>query len=432
MKKSLPAETWTDFGKGVGLRTVYMPDAKVQHMALLFGCGSQDDPKKREGLTHLAVRMLFESTRKRSTQELAEALEGLGIHCESDVHWENSVLRFSFPPEFLDPALDLMEELLFEPALKEGDFERLRGRQISILSKEFKDSGILASRLVNALLLRGTRQAHPSKGLPDTLGHVAHADLGAQLDALRSRSLTVLLCGNVEDRIVTRMGRLMERFGDGTRPRRGRIHASHAPAVLYFCPRPGSVQSEIRAGNFGPGPAEREHLPAHLLNTLFGGKFTSRLNLNLREKHGFTYGVRSSFLERRKFSAHVITVAVANDVTRPALEELFKEMDAIRDGSPTKEEVVAAAGYLEGSFYYSLDDPYHYLGRVIAREAAGLPARRFNAYLNFLRKARTDGLPDAPRNFLDRSRALFVVVGDPSVLPSVRSLGMPVEEVVYP
>lgn len=285
---------------------------------------------------------------------------------------------------------------------------------------------------MNTQLLRGTRQAHPSKGLPDTLPRIAHADLGAQLDAFRSRGLTAFLCGRMEDAAVARVRRLAERFGDGARPRRGRIRIPQDPPVLYFSPRPGSVQSEIRAGNFGPGPSEKEHLPAHLLNTLFGGKFTSRLNLNLRERHGFTYGVRSSFLERRKFSTHVITVAVANDVTRPALDELFKEMDAIRDGAPSKEEVAAAAGYLEGSFYYSLDDPYHYLGRVIAREASGLPQRRFGAYLKFLRKAGQDGLPDAPGIFSTAPRALFVVVGDPSVLPTIRSLGMPVEEVTYP
>lgn len=98
MKKKLPSEAWTGFGQSAGLRTVHMPDAKIQHLAFLFGCGSQDDPEGREGLTHLAVRMLFESTRNRSTQELAEALESMGIHSESDVRWENTLLRFSFPP----------------------------------------------------------------------------------------------------------------------------------------------------------------------------------------------------------------------------------------------------------------------------------------------------------------------------------------------
>jgi zinc protease len=391
-----------------------------------------DDPKGLEGLTHLASRMLFEGTRRRGTQELAERMEGLGIHADSDVRWENTVFRFAFPPALLDPAMDLLEEMFFEPALRAEDFERLRAQQRSNLSKEFKDPGILASRLANALLLKGTRQAHPSRGLPQTLERIQCADVEPQLNVLRTHGLTLLLCGNAGTREEERARRLAGAFSGKAMFRRRVLRGPVRPPALYFCGRPQSVQSEIRVASFGPGPAERIHVPAHILNTTFGGKFSSRLNMNLRERHGFTYGAKSFFLERRKFSAFTISVAVANDVTYPALEEVMREMDTARDGSLVEAEVSAAAGYLEGSFFTSLDEPSRYLGRVVNREASGLPSGRFRSYLRILKAARAADLAAVPRDFLDRNKAVVVVVGDPHVLESLKPLDLPIEEVSYP
>ena len=432
MKKAIPRERRAGIAPGVGMRTVLMSEAGLLHLALIAGCGSMDDPKGLEGLTHLASRMLFEGTKRRPTQELAERMEGLGMHADAEVHWENTVFRFAFPPALLDPAMDLLEEMFIEPGLRADDFERLRTQQMSNLSKEFKDAGILASRLANALLLKGTRQAHPSKGLPKTLERIQGADVEPQWNVLRAHGLTLVLCGNVGNREEERARRLAAAFSGGALFRRRALRGQARSPALYFCGRPQSVQSEIRVASFGPGPAEEVHVPAHLLNTIFGGKFSSRLNMNLRERHGFTYGAKSFFLERRKFSAFTISVAVANDVTRPALEEVMHELDTARDGLPGEAEVSAAAGYLEGSFYTSLDEPSRYLGRVIAREASGLPAGRFRSYLRVLKAAKAADLAAVPRDFLDRNKAVFVVVGDPHVMESLKPLGLPIEEVSYP
>ena len=359
-------------------------------------------------------------------------MEELGMRANAEVHWENTVFRFAFPPALLDPAMDLLEEMFFEPALRADDFERLRTQQMSNLSKEFKDPGILASRLANALLLKGTRQAHPSRGLPQTLERIQCADVEPHLSGLRGHGLTLVLCGKVGDREEERGRRLAAAFSGGVLFHRRALRGPVRKPALYYCGRPQSVQSEIRVASFGPGPAEQVHVPAHLLNTIFGGKFSSRLNMNLRERHGFTYGAKSFFSERRKFSTFTISAAVANDVTRPALEEVMHELDTARDGSPDEAEVAAAAGYLEGGFFTSLDEPSRYLGRVIAREASGLPAGRFRSYLRILRAARAADLAAVPRDFLDREKAVFVVVGDPHILDTLRPLGLPIEEVIYP
>lgn len=428
MKPILPVEAREAVKRGVTLRTVSMPDARALHLALLFRAGAEGDPEGMGGTTHLAARMLFEGTRRRGTTELAKALEGLGLHYSAEVRHEATILRFALPRENFTRALRLVEELLFEPAFLAADFDRLRAQSSAVLEKELKDPGAVAANDLNALLLSGTRQAHPPKGTPESVR-------GASLDGARLRcgalvggGMTALLCGRTGARERGAMERFLGRFPSPRSAPPPLSALSPAPPGIYFRPWPGAVQSELRLGAPGPVPGGADWFPSLLLNTLLGGKFTSRLNLNLRETHGFTYGVRSFLQERRAFSSFCVSVAVATGVTAPALRELFRELDGMASPAFDPKELADAAGYLSGSFHYALDNPGLYLNRVVEREALGLPAVHFARYLRYLARAPGLDYGGIPRDPFDRSRSVLVVVGDPAVRSKLRSLRLPVRE----
>jgi zinc protease len=429
MSGLLPSERRIAVRRGVVLRVVDLPQARALHLALLFREGAAGDPRGLGGLTHLAARMPFEGTRRRGAQDLAAALEGLGIRTAVEARHEAAILRFSLPRALFLRATPLLEEMLFEPGLRETDFDRLRAQTAAGLEKEDRDAGVVATNDLNALLMRGTPQAHPPKGTPASVRAASLRDAAARLDGLAAGGVTAVACGRVGRREEEALLRLLRRFPPAGPPPEPLRRLTPAPPGIYFRPWPGAVQSELRLGTRGPVPGAEAWFPSILLNTLLGGKFSSRLMLNLRETHGFTYGVRSFFQERRALSCFCVSAAVASGVTVPALRELFHELDGMAAPDFDPKEVADAAGYLAGSFRYALDNPSLYLGRVVEREVLGLPEAHFRRYLAFLRRSPRFDLSAVPRAPFDRSRGVVVVVGSPSVRRSLRSLRLPLREI---
>ena len=429
MKPILPVEFRASIRRGVALRTVEVPQAHALHLAFLFREGAQGDPPGKAGGTNLAARMLFEGTLDRSSQDLTAALEEAGIHYWADVRHEGTILRFSMPRELFQRALPLIEELLFDSAFRLEDFTRLQAQTAAHLEKELKDPGVTAGNDLWALLMHRTPQAHPPKGTPGSVRGASLAAVARRRDALMGGGVTALLCGRIGRREADALSGLLKRFPAASAARPPLASLTPAPPGIYFHPWPGAVQSELRIGMPGPVPGGPDWFPSILLNTLLGGKFTSRLNLNLRETHGFTYGVRSYFQERRALSCFCISVAVATGVTVPALRELFHELDGMAAPAFDPKELADAAGYLSGSFHYALDNPALFLNRVVEREVLGFHAGHFRRYLDFLERAPRRDFTGISRAPFDRSRAVLVVVGDSAVRPALKSLRLPVREV---
>jgi zinc protease len=429
MRPSLPAERRETVKRGVALRTVEMPFARALHLAVIFRDGAQGDPEGRAGITNLAARMLLEGTRGRDALALATALEGLGAHYSAEVRHEVSILRFSLPRELFVRALPLIGELVFEAGFRAVDFERLRDQTAAFLEKELKDPRETAAKHLNALLLRGTPQARPTKGTPESVRSAELGEVKSRGNALLRAGVEAVVCGRLGRSEKEALGVLMGRFPAARSPRSPLAAVTPAEPGLYFHPWPGAVQSELRLGTPGPAPGGAEWFPFLLLNTILGGKFTSRLNLNLRETHGYTYAARSFLQERRAISCFCVSAAVATGVTVPALREMFGELDGMTAAAFDPKEVTDAAGYLSGSFHYALDSPSLYLHRVVEREALWLGPDYFRRYLDFLDRAPGFDFRRVPRTPFDRSRAVLVVVGAPAVRGRLKALGMPLREI---
>jgi zinc protease len=193
--------------------------------------------------------------------------------------------------------------------------------------------------------------------------------------------------------------------------------AAGAPCTTVFIvDRPASVQSEIRVGQVGVPRSHTDYFALEVMNALFGGAFTSRLNLSLREKHGFTYGVRSGFAYRRAAGPFVVQTAVATDVTVRAVAEILREIDEIRARGATEEEVAAARDYLAGILPLELQTTEQLAGRLADLVVYDLPPDYFRHH-----RARTSAVTAADvarvaREQLRADNLAVVIVGDASVI----------------
>jgi zinc protease len=213
----------------------------------------------------------------------------------------------------------------------------------------------------------------------------------------------------------------------------GAPDASSPPAGtrIVVVDRPGSVQSEIRIGQVGVSRSTPYFFPLRVFNTVLGGAFTSRLMLNLREEKGFTYGVRSRFSHRRGPGPFGISMAVATEVTAPAVEEALRELNGLLEAGPTEAEADRARDYIAGIFPLALETTSQVAARIGEIQIYDLPDGFFGTYRDEIRKVTRESALEAGRAAIRPEELTVVVVGDAaSVQGPLEELGLGSLEVV--
>jgi zinc protease len=182
-------------------------------------------------------------------------------------------------------------------------------------------------------------------------------------------------------------------------------------------------------GHVGTERGTPDYFPLSIANMVLGGTFTSRLNLNLRERNGFTYGVRSRFSFRSRPGPFEVSTAVGNDVTAAAVREILNEMEGLTTGGPTPDEVVAARDFAAGVFGLQLETVGQVASRVNQLIVYGLADAFWHEYRERIRAVTTDEAAAAARRHIRPGEAQVVVVGDADAVgPSLEELGLgPVE-----
>jgi zinc protease len=195
--------------------------------------------------------------------------------------------------------------------------------------------------------------------------------------------------------------------------------------------RPGSVQSEIRVGHIGTDRLTPDYFALSVANMVLGGTFTSRLNLNLRERNGFTYGVRSRFGFRSRPGPFEVSTAAGNEVTAPAVREILAELEGMATKGPTEAEVSSARDFAAGVFGLQLETVGQIASRVSQVVIFGLEAGYYRHYRERMRSVTTEEAASAARRHMRPEEAQVVVVGDADVVgPPLEALGLGAFEVV--
>jgi zinc protease len=208
--------------------------------------------------------------------------------------------------------------------------------------------------------------------------------------------------------------------------------------IVYLIDKPGAAQSEIRIGRIGVSRATKDYFNLTVMNTILGGSFTSRLNQNLRETHGYSYGAGSGFPMRKSTGYFIASSAVQTDVTDKALNEFFKELNAISK-SITDEELTRARNYVALSYPNDFNSVQSISGNINEKIQYNLPDSYFNTYVqNILAVKKQDALK-AAKNYIDTKNIIVVVVGDRSKIETgIKALNlgeikyMSIEDVLGP
>ncbi len=401
-------------------------------LSLLLPAGAERNPRDRPGLATLTAALLDEGSLRRTGPEIAATIERLGARLATRADWNGAQIEVDLLARDLATGVELLAELAREPQFPDHELERLRRQAMTELIRRRDQPALLAEEALARALYFDTPYEHLLLGSEQSVPTLARADVVEfHRSWYRPAGAAVLIGGDFEPAAARAM--LERSLGDWrdlpAAPPSEILAPRRDGRSVLIVDRPRAAQTELRLAHVGIRRDHPQRNRLALLNALLGGKFTSRINLNLRERHGFTYGASSRFVERRSAGPFVVGAAVANQVAGAAAREVLAELDRLRREPVADDELAETQSYLVGVFPYTLQTTGGVLSRLQELATYGLPNDTFDRALDEIAAASPRDLLRLANDFIRPEEILIVAVGPAEQLrPQLGELG-PVEVV---
>lgn len=421
----------TRLDNGIDVIAVNLPERELLAGALFEAIGASDELDPEAGLTVLMARAMTEGTERRDAIELVEAAERLGASIHAEAGWDALSVAVDVPGERLEPALDLVAEVMESPVFPEADVERLRDERLNDLLQARADPRRRAEEgFIETIYAPGSPYRRPAGGTRESVEALT-ADAVRSMHARRfdPNRMTLIVGGDLEGIDVPALARA--RFArwaptpvcEG--PRQILAKAAAGGPRVRVLHRPGSVQTEIRIGHVGLRRRIPDFHALSVMSAILGGLFNSRLNRVLREERGYTYGANAGFDLRRAAGPFAARAAVNTEVTVPAIEAILTELHGIRDREVTTEELSSARDFLVGVFPLRFETPPAVVGAISSIVVYGLADDELARYRPAIEAVTADAVAEAAREHVRPDEASILLVGDADAfLPALEAAGL--------
>ncbi|MBU1899466.1 insulinase family protein [Myxococcota bacterium] len=417
---------------GLTVWYIQQPQMPLTSLALSFPNGAACDPVGQAGLTRLMVDLLDEGAGARDALGLSEHLQRLATDFSAEAGTDRVHLLMDLLTEQLDPSLAVLADLVQRPHLKEADFQRrLKQIQDQALAAEANPSqgAFLATR--RALFGEGYGGYAPT-GNQRTLARLTYEDVKAQYTRLIQPQGAVMVI--VGDAPIDEMKATLARhFGDWSgAPTAAPLSLSTAPVpvAVQIVDYPDKNQSMILIAKRVTSAGGPSHFEDLLFNHILGGHFSSRLNLNLREDKGYTYGARSHLVRWRQGGMMFLSAQVKTEVTQESVQEMLKELRQIKESAPiTDEELQASKDSLTRAFPGDFERRDSVRDRWVTLLEMGLPLSWFDDWRARLEATTREGVQASATQLAAAEGFVIVVAGDAArIKPALRQLGLETQQ----
>jgi zinc protease len=401
-----------------GIRLVTAPVTKlpVATILVVVDAGSTNDSAGKEGVAALTAGTLLEGTEQFSGAELAEKFEQLGTSVESGADWDSAFIKLTVLSEQLEEATRLLGEVISNSMFPEREVERAKSERLAeILQLEMEPRGLADEKFSEFLYAPESRYSVPDEGSTKSVSALSRQDVrefyGSRYCA---GATTVIIAGDIAtDKARALITNAFQRWPSGQVVNRPLIAAARTTRKsIHIVDKAEAPQSELRTGHVGLPRKHPDFFPTLVMNAVLGGLFGSRINLNLREAHGYTYGASSFYDWRRGPGPFVVSTAVQSEVTAPALREILLEIDRIRGERISEDELLLARNYLEGVFPIRYETTAAIASALATLVIYDLPADYFESYRKNIRAVSVEAVLQAARSHLHPDELQTIVVGD--------------------
>jgi zinc protease len=419
---------------GLEVWIVEQHEVPMVQVNLIVRAGSAADPAGKYGVAAMTANMLDEGAGGKSALELADAVEFLGANLSTTSTFDYSAIRLSTPVAELGQALTLMADVAMRPSFPESELERLRKERLTRLLQARDDPAAIVEIAFPRLVFgEKHRYGTAAGGDESDVKAMTLADVRSFYNAYYRPELSTLLV--VGDVTPSQVLPLLEKTfgqwkpsGQGSKPAPLPAATQLEKRQIYIIDKPGAAQSQIRIGWVGVPRSTPDYPTLQVLNTILGGSFTSRLNTNLRETHGYSYGAFSGFEERISPGAFSARAGVQTDKTAEALKEFFNEFNAILKPIPA-DELEKAKNYVALGFPAEFESTGDLARKLEEQVVHNLPEEYFPSYIRSVTQVTGAGVEKAAVQYIQPDKFAVVVVGDRKVIEEpIRALKLgPVE-----
>ena len=434
-KFNLPAIQKTKLDNGLDVWLVQQKELPIVSMGLVLKTGSDYDPSNKSGLNSMTSSLLNEGTKTRTADEISNELQAIGARLSTSDNSDSSVVEMQTLTKHLDSALDIYADVILNPTFPETEVETYRKRVLTGLLQRRDNPNAIANLVYNKILYT---DKHPYGIAPNeaSVKAITRDDLVKQHAAFyRPNNSTLIVVGDVD--MNTLKAKLNTKFADWEA---GKIAPFKLPeaktsdkATIYLVDKAGAAQSIINIGQVGVPRNSADYFPLLVMNQILGGQFSARVNMNLREDKGYTYGARTGYSFRRGAGPFIASAGVQTAVTKESVVEFLKELNGIRGAIPvTQSELEYNKQSIIRGFPRGFETVGQIGGRLDDLVIYDLPESYYNDYISKINNVTLQDVNRVANKYLTPDKMAIVIVGDKSIIDSklkeIENLG---QSIVY-
>lgn len=412
---SLPPIVTRQLANGLKVLIVEQHELPLADFVLVVGSGSTSDPTGKPGIANLTAQMLREGTTTRKSLEIADQIAFLGINLFPNSNWESSTLSLHTPTAQLDSALAIFADLALHPSFPENEFDRIKKTRLTELL-QLRDQGPAIANIAFPAIIYGNAHPYgiPSLGTEASVQSLTTADLRSYYGAnFKPNNATLIVVGDVSPAQVE--AKINALFGSWQRAEVPVVAYGEPPkaasTTIYLIDKPGAAQSSFRIGEVGVPRSTKDYFALTVMNTILGGSFTSRLNQNLRENRGYTYGAGSRFDMRRAAGPFLASAEIVTAKSDSALIEFMKELNGIRQPVPTN-ELSRAKRFLQLQLPGNFETTQDIAGALVPVALYNLPLDYYDNYVQNIENVTQADVARVAQQYVNPGTLAVVIVGD--------------------
>ncbi len=391
----------------------------IVKMRLSVPAGNLRETRETLGLSSLTAALMNEGTEGLSATEFTDALDDLGASVGVSSGSDSITVTIQALQRQLPATIDLVTEMLLRPRFSQEDFDRIRDQRVAQVETRGDSIRTVAFNVWSRLMYDDADlSAWPSGGTLETLSALTVDDVRAfHRQHVVPNGATLTVVGDLDAAAVDQLFFDLTSNWKGGTP--APVATSERPSIggtrVFLVDKPGAAQSEIRIGHPGVASSDPMYYPLTVMNHSLGGTFSSRINLNLREDKGYTYGARTRFSGDPRTGTFAASAGVRTDVTRESVEEFMKELHSFREGL-TEEEVAFTRDGLMAAMGRQFESSGRLEAMLRTMVRDGLPADYPAQRREWLSTVERGELSRLAREAIDPDRMVILVVGDAAVV----------------
>lgn len=371
--------------------------------------------KNKAGLVSMTSELITKGTSKRSATEIAEEVDYIGANLSSGSDYDATYVSTYSLKKYFDNIFDIVADVILDPSFDETELKRVREQRLNSLLSMTDDGEYLADRAFKKFVYKNTPYEMPAEGTRVSVENITRDDIVSVYKKIFvPENLIVAFVGDISpDEAMEKMNTAFPAANNHPAPSPEILVPEDAREELVaLTEKPGAVQSSIRAGHKGISRDNPDFIAVHVMNTMLGGYFTSRINKNLREVNGYTYGARSYFSSNRFAGDFSVVTEVKNEITADTIKEIIKELNDIRENYVSAEELQNVKNYISGSFPLQLETPNAIASKVISLKLYNLGDDYYNTYIRKVNELTKDDIREAARKYIHPDKLTISISGN--------------------